>query len=745
MKILKRLLLSILIAFSAGGQAADYYTASGDPATGSALTSSVIRAEYSAIASGFAKIAPYTGSNNRLLFINSGATAQTTDAELTYNGTTNVLTVNGSTFGTNTSIGGTLGVTGVATFTAAPIYSALTASLPVFTDGSKGLVSNAMTGTGNVVMSASPTLTGTIGAASMTLSGTLNGNTITTGTGTLTLGAGSTLATSATNSITLTSTGSTNVTLPTTGTLATLAGTEELDNKTLDSSVGKGPWTASGTWTLPAVTLGGAVTVPTGVAVTGAGTASIAGFKSGSFGTAGNAGTVALLGATSGTATFSVDATSATVTLDKALTVSGATTLSAALTYGGVTLSNAVTGTGNMVLSASPTLTGTALVAALTASGAITANAGLTVASGQTLTLTGATVAGTPTWSSSQAITLSTAAQPNITSVGTLTGLTVSGNTTVGDGTGAPQLRIRGADASNSLLSFDKANSTGMWQLYRVATSHDFKIDSNSVNAVTITQAGAWNFGSNSLTAGAGSFTTGAFSGTITSTGSATVEKVAFSATGTTTAAHYASFSNTTGGLVVGVENSSGGTIIAGSTGYDAAISGKTGLAFSANNGAGMQMRLASTGASVTGTLSATGAFTESNNATAIGYWTTPAFSAGDFTGNSSMTWTVAAGDVATHAYTITGKTMTVNFVLNGTTVGGTPNFALQMAIPASKTATKAVQVPAYMIDNGTRGLGFASVAAGGTQISIIKSDASNWAASTDATYVYGSITFEIN
>lgn len=73
---------------------------------------------------------------------------------------------------------GTFGVTGtsahggVATFTAQPIMSSLTVSLPVFTDGSKGLVSNAMTGTGSVVMSASPTLTGTMVAASATFSGT---------------------------------------------------------------------------------------------------------------------------------------------------------------------------------------------------------------------------------------------------------------------------------------------------------------------------------------------------------------------------------------------------------------------------------------------------------------------------------------------------------------------------------------------------------------------------------------------
>lgn len=87
------------------------------------------------------------------------------------------------TFDQNVTVTGTTLLTGVATFTAAPVFSSATASQAVFTNGSKALVSNAITGTGNVVMSASPTLTGTIAGAAMTLSSTLGVTGVTTLTG----------------------------------------------------------------------------------------------------------------------------------------------------------------------------------------------------------------------------------------------------------------------------------------------------------------------------------------------------------------------------------------------------------------------------------------------------------------------------------------------------------------------------------------------------------------------------------
>jgi len=95
------------------------------------------------------------------------------------------------------------------------------------------------------------------------------------------------------------------------------------------------------------------------------------------------------------------------------ITLARATTLSNALTYGGVTLSNAVTGTGNMVLSSSPSLT-SPTCAGLTVTGSFTAtglvgNASLTNSSlqigGSSVSLGGnlTTIAGAMIFSSTVA------------------------------------------------------------------------------------------------------------------------------------------------------------------------------------------------------------------------------------------------------------------------------------------------------------------------------------------------------
>lgn len=122
--------------------------------------------------------------------------------------------------------------------------------------------------------------------------------------------------------------------------------------------------------------------------------------------------------------------------------------------------------------------------------------------------------------------------------------------------------------------------------------------------------------------------------------------------------------------------------------------------------------------------------------------WTTPTFSAADYTGNGSMTWTVDAGDVTTLAYQLRGTTMTVLVSLSDTTVGGTPNDALQIAIPAGKTAAKVAATPMYAVDNSTEQIGRMVVSAAGTKILLLKVPSANWTAGAVA--IQGQITFEV-
>jgi len=82
---------------------------------------------------------------------------------------------------------------------------------------------------------------------------------------------------------------------------------------------------------------------------------------------------------------------------------------------------------------------------------------------------------------------------------------------------------------------------------------------------------------------------------------------------GAATTAIAVKLANTGGDAIFGMENSAGGNQIVGSTGYDVIVRGPSGIAFSANAGSAMQMRLSTNGLAVVGVFSATGAITGSN------------------------------------------------------------------------------------------------------------------------------------
>jgi hypothetical protein len=134
---------------------------------------------------------------------------------------------------------------------------------------------------------------------------------------------------------------------------------------------------------------------------------------------------------------------------------------------------------------------------------------------------------------------------------------------------------------------------------------------------------------------------------------------------------------------------------------------------------------------------------------TASGAWTTPAYSAGNFTAGSA-TWTVDSGDVTTYAYIQNGKTMLLAFELVNTSISGGPAGALSIKIPNSATIHRVTRCRIVVKDNGAApeiGAAFIQSINGNT-VDIYKGTAggaATFANSTNATDVTGQILFETN
>lgn len=138
--------------------------------------------------------------------------------------------------------------------------------------------------------------------------------------------------------------------------------------------------------------------------------------------------------------------------------------------------------------------------------------------------------------------------------------------------------------------------------------------------------------------------------------------------------------------------------------------------------------------------------FRKNYSATAQGEWTSVAFASGNFTA-SSGTWTVDSADQVTFKYTLIGKTMFVQVVIQNTDVSATPN-QLKIAIPGSFISAVESWGTCDILDAGAnREAGKWSVASGGTVINFMRENAggANWTStSSDNTDVRGIIQFEV-
>ena len=189
---------------------------SGQPVvTGTVISSSAFNALTADLATGLSTAITkdgQTATTVRIPFAQGINSSLATDSTNTTTGS--IITAGG------VGIAKALWVGGLANFASTITYGGVT-------------LTAAVTGTGKMVLDNTPTLiTPVLGVATATSINKVAFTAPATA-ATLTIADGATLATSGAYSLTLTATAATNVTFPTTGTLATLAGSEAFTNKTL--------------------------------------------------------------------------------------------------------------------------------------------------------------------------------------------------------------------------------------------------------------------------------------------------------------------------------------------------------------------------------------------------------------------------------------------------------------------------------------------------------------------------------
>jgi hypothetical protein len=130
--------------------------------------------------------------------------------------------------------------------------------------------------------------------------------------------------------------------------------------------------------------------------------------------------------------------------------------------------------------------------------------------------------------------------------------------------------------------------------------------------------------------------------------------------------------------------------------------------------------------------------------AAAAPVWTAVAYSAANFVGTGGMTWTVDSGDQVRFSYLLVGKTMTVSFWFNSTSLTGTATNEIRITIPGGK-ASAAYSAGIAWLNNPGSLAGIINAPAGQTYLQIYKIDQSNYTLSTNTFLLSGTFTFEVS
>ena len=124
--------------------------------------------------------------------------------------------------------------------------------------------------------------------------------------------------------------------------------------------------------------------------------------------------------------------------------------------------------------------------------------------------------------------------------------------------------------------------------------------------------------------------------------------------------------------------------------------------------------------------------------------WVAVAYNAANYVGTGTMNWVVEAGDQVRYSYLLSGKTMTVSFWVNTTTLSGTATNEIRLIIPAGKTSA-AYAAGIVWMSNPASQLGIINAPANQIYLQLYKADQSNYTLGTNTWTISGTFTFEVN
>jgi hypothetical protein len=126
--------------------------------------------------------------------------------------------------------------------------------------------------------------------------------------------------------------------------------------------------------------------------------------------------------------------------------------------------------------------------------------------------------------------------------------------------------------------------------------------------------------------------------------------------------------------------------------------------------------------------LDAAGAIFERGRAASIGDWIDVPFNAANFIA-ATGTWTMPAGNVLAYGYSLIGRTMLFNLVVQPSTTSAA-TASLTVKIPAPYTAARTIWQPIALVAGSGWATGLATVPAGGSNINLFNTGLTGFPAS---------------